>query len=247
MAFILKKIVSVFIVPPLALIWLALIGVLISRKKKMLGQVICCFSLVLILILSTPFAGSRLVVWVQDDSVVTTVDPRAQAIVILGGGVEAFAPEYQAPNPSSSSLERIRFGAFLAKKTDLPVLVTSGDPLHAGAAEARVMQRILKNEWGIDVRWIEEESVDTAENAKFSFAILQKENINRIYLVTHALHMPRAKYLFEKAGFEAIPAPTGIAVPNEFSWHNILPSGGSFGSTSAAFKEIIGRVWACGQ
>ena len=51
-----------------------------------------------------------------------------QAIVILGGGRRKVAletpPDYQQQNLSSSSIERLRFGARLARQTKLPILVT---------------------------------------------------------------------------------------------------------------------------
>jgi uncharacterized SAM-binding protein YcdF (DUF218 family) len=213
----------------MAFVWLALMGMLISQKKKTLGQIICYSSLVLTLILSTPFVSSRLAVFLQDDSIATT-DTTAQAIVILGGG--------------GASLERVRFGAALAKKTGLPILVSSGDPFHEGVTEATIMQEMLRNDFGISAQWLEDQSKDTAENAKFSFALLTKENISRVYLVTHALHMPRARYLFEQAGLTVIPAPTGIVSPKKFSWNNLLPTAGAFEESSLIFREIIGGIWA---
>lgn len=227
--FVVKKIISAFVVPPMAFIWLALLGILIARKRKGLGHILSGLSLVIVLFLSTHVVSSRLAVLVQDNSAVT-IDNTAQAVVILGGG--------------GASLERVRAGAALAKKTSLPILVSSGDPFHEGVTEATVMQDMLENDFGTSARWLEDQSKDTAENAKFSFALLQKENISHIYLVTHALHIPRAKYLFEHAGFTVFPAPTGITSPKKISWHNLLPSSEALEESSKAFREIIGGLWA---
>ena len=49
----------------------------------------------------------------------------AQAIVILGGGGQrSFAPEYGGPAADPVLLEKLNYGAFIARKTGLPILVT---------------------------------------------------------------------------------------------------------------------------
>jgi hypothetical protein len=124
------------------------------------------------------------------------------AIVILGGGRQKGAkdlPEYQYQNTSPQSMERLRAGARLAKVTKLPVLLTGGAPDRTGTkdlSEAKVMSMVLKEELGIDARWLEEQSNTTQENALQSAQILKKEGIKTIYLVTHFWHMPRAKTQF---------------------------------------------------
>ena len=50
----------------------------------------------------------------------------AQAIVILGGGVRRNAPEYGGDTVGRLTLDRVRYGAFVARATGLPVLVTGG-------------------------------------------------------------------------------------------------------------------------
>lgn len=59
----------------------------------------------------------------------------------------------------------------------------------------------------VNVRWQESGSATTWENAMKTRALLQAEGIDRIVLVTQALHMPRAVLAFRQAGFTVLPAP----------------------------------------
>ena len=61
---------------------------------------------------------------------VPSVRPRsgahAKAVVILGGGVRRNAPEYGGDTLATLTLERVRYGARVARLTGLPVLVSGG-------------------------------------------------------------------------------------------------------------------------
>ena len=90
----------------------------------------------------------------------------AQAIVIIGGGGQiARAPEYGGPAAEPILLERLTYGAFVARQTGLPILV-SGTPL-----EALAMQETLRRNFDTPVRWIENQSGDTFQNARNSVAL----------------------------------------------------------------------------
>ena len=66
------------------------------------------------------------------------------AILVLGGGVEPYAPEYGMSNLSSYSLESLRYGLWLGRETGWPVGFSGGIGWanRAGAAEADVAARI---------------------------------------------------------------------------------------------------------
>jgi hypothetical protein len=112
------------------------------------------------------------------------------AIIVLGGGLRQGALEL-APNAnqdvSKETMERLRLAARLAKQTQLPILVTGGLPPGAQAgdlSEAAAMARVLNDELGVRVSWIEGRSKTTQENATFSAKLLRDEKISHIYLVS---------------------------------------------------------------
>lgn len=139
-----------------------------------------------------------------------TLAQRADAIVILGAGREQNDPGWGgADQPGLMALERLRYAARLARASGLPMAATGG--LHYGQppSEAALMADAMKRDYGLDIRWQEEQSRTTWENAMLSAELLQPQGVRRVVLVTQAWHMPRARWSFEQAGFEVISAPMG--------------------------------------
>jgi uncharacterized SAM-binding protein YcdF (DUF218 family) len=106
-------------------------------------------------------------------------------------------------------LERVRYGARLARLTGLPVLVTGGS-VYGGETEAKLMREVLELELGVPVQWAESRSRTTHENAKYSADILRAAGIDRIVVVAHGVDMARARAEFEDFGLKVTPAPTGL-------------------------------------
>jgi uncharacterized SAM-binding protein YcdF (DUF218 family) len=159
----------------------------------------------------------------------------AQAIVILGGGGERIAPEYGGPALEGPALARMNYGAYLAHRTSLPVAV-SGSP-----REAEAMSAVLSRDFGITVRWAENESGDTYENARFSARLLQAAGIHRILLVTDSTHEWRAVHEFTSVGFEVVPAPVGGDVPRAHGVAAYIPNPIGLERSYFALYEMIGE------
>ena len=131
------------------------------------------------------------------------------AIVVLGGGRTPRAPEFAGLDVSSPSvLARLRYAARAQRQSGLPILVTGGMPLSTQRPEAELMAESLREDFGVPVRWLEQASKTTAENAELTAAILLPLGIRQVVLVSHASHLPRAVKNFERAGFSVLPAPT---------------------------------------
>ncbi|OVE82277.1 hypothetical protein BVY03_01250 [bacterium K02(2017)] len=244
MTFYLKKIVSLFIVPPISLIWVTIISLLIIKKFPRFGRGLGIISLFLLLVLSTPYVSSNLVCLLQNDQALTAFDVKADAIIVMGAGYYSHAPEYDGQSTlSHGALERVKYAAYLFDKVGLPILVAGGDPYKTGVVESEVMKTVLENEFLTPVSWTEKRSRDSFENAKYSYEILKKNNKTKVILITHAWHMPRAEAIFKKVGFEVIPAPTIIRKPAKFNFSNLIPQNNGFNSIYLFFHEVIGRIW----
>lgn len=144
----------------------------------------------------------------------------AQAIVVLTGG------HY-----------KIMEVARLQRATGLPVLASGGD------GEAAAIKRQLEREFGVPVRWTEGDSLTTEENALFSAKILAGAGVQKILLVTHALHMPRAQRLFSDTGLQVISAPTDFSSPATLRWADFWPSPEGRKTSQSALHEIVGLAW----
>ncbi len=238
--FLLKKLLTALAIPPLSLILLAGLGVFLTRRHPRCGRWLAGLSLAVLAALSIPAISIALMRTLQPHPPVSAEQlARAQAIVIVGGGVYHGAPEYGGDTVSRSSLERIRYGTLLQKQSGLPILVSGGAPF-GGRPEAEAMKETIERELGGKVRWSENRSRDTGENASLSAATLWPAHIKRIVLVSHAWHLPRAVPLFEKQGLEVIPAPTVFANWPEFSAEWFLPSAEALLRSSLALHEWLG-------
>ena len=243
--FFLKKLLTSLILPPTGPLLLALAGLLLARSKSRRwrdgGLLLATLSIVSLLLLNTPLVSRALVAPLEPYPPITAAQlQQVQAIVILGGGTYYGAPEYGGDTVSGSSLTRIRYGAHLARQTKLPLLVTGGAP-HGGRPEAELMRETLENEFGIKVRWVEGVSRDTAENASLSAPMLKAAGIKRIALLSHGLHLPRSIPLFEREGFEVVPAPTGFSTGSPSLLVNLLPGG--LGRSTEALHEYLGMLF----
>lgn len=167
-----------------------------------------------------------------------------QAIVVLSGGSYADAKEYAKDTDGFITLQRNHYASFLHKQTGLPILVTGGDIELADNTEASVMTDTLENSFNVKVKWQEDKSRNTAENAIYSATILKESGINSVFLVTHAWHMPRAVMMFEQQGVNVTPAPTVFTDDKDgFSLLDYIPSASALFQTRIALHEYLGILW----
>lgn len=244
MSWFVTNLISAFLLPPLNLLIVALIGLLLLRKRPLLARILLGTSAALLCLLSTPFfAGMLLHSLEGEPHVIDTHKPIADAIVVLGGGTYFNAPEYGGDTVSGASLLRIRYAAKLYRETGRPILVTGGKPLGNTLSEARQMKQVLEQEFKVPVQWAEGESDNTLENARLSYPILKAAGIQRIYLVTHAWHMPRSARAFQSAGFEVVPAATAYSTSYQTNLLSFIPSAGALESSRIVMREMLGMLW----
>ncbi len=246
--FYLKKLLSALALPPFNLILLALVGLWLSRRYPRSGRSLAAVALLGLAALSMPPVGDALMHSLERRPPISVQElARAQAIVILGGGEYYAAPEYgAAATVNRWSLERVRYGVHLQKRAKLPILVTGGAPF-GGKPEAETMQEVIVRDFHGEVRWVETESRDTAENAAYSAPLLKSAGISRIALVSHGWHLERAIELFRRQGLEVLPAPMGYTTAPPSAFAQALPSVGALQNSYMALHEWLGifvqRVW----
>jgi uncharacterized SAM-binding protein YcdF (DUF218 family) len=247
-AFFLKKLVTATILPPLGPLLLLAGGLLLSRRSPRLSKALAWSGVAVALALSLPLTVGWLLEPLEQAPV---LDPartaEAQAIVILAGGKRRYAPEFGGETVSAMTLERLRYGARLARRTGLPVMVSGGAPTE-GESEAQLMRSALAEDFGVQTRWAEPASLDTHENAVFAARILKEAGVQRVILVSHALHLPRAQAAFEEAGIRVVPAPTAFLRRAQFDGSPLvrtlanIPVASSAFVGAAAAHEWLGRL-----
>lgn len=100
-------------------------------------------------------------------------------------------------------------------------------------------RRVLREEWGLEPRWVDSRSRDTHENAQLLWALMHKDGIRRIALVTDTTHLPRATLEFQRAGFEVTPAPTGFLSARERPILEWLPSAEGLANSRQVLREWL--------
>jgi uncharacterized SAM-binding protein YcdF (DUF218 family) len=253
-----KPVITALLLPPVPFLLLTLIGARLLLPRRGLGWLVILLSVVLLwlstcagvaralsqLLLPTPAALSfdRARELRAEGSTKKTL-----AIVILGAGVEPFAPEYGVSSLSDSSLERLRYGIWLAGQTGAPMAFSGGTgwAQSGSTSEARVAGKIAAEEFGRPIKWLESESRDTRENASRTIALLQPAGITHIVVVTHGYHMARALRAFSDAASGVIqiePAPMGLARGTDLPTLDWLPSARGFRDTRQVLRELAGSA-----
>jgi uncharacterized SAM-binding protein YcdF (DUF218 family) len=241
-AFVAKKQLAGLVLPPTGPLLVALAGLLMLKQLPRLGRGLAWIGMGVLFLLSLPVVEGGLS-WLlyRDGPVDLRLAQEAQAVVILGGGLRRAAPEYGGDTLGRLTLDRVRYGARVARQTGLPVLVTGGSIANS-ATEADVMARALDDEFGIRARWRETDSSNTHENAQFSAAILKRAGVERVLLVSHGFDVPRAKAEFEAAGLQIIPAPTYISGFSIESPRDFMPNMATLQSSYYVCYELLANA-----
>jgi uncharacterized SAM-binding protein YcdF (DUF218 family) len=241
--FLLKKLATAVVLPPTGPLLVAIAGALILRRRPRLGRVLLWTGLATLLALSWSPVSHLLLRLAGDGPPLRIEDTRtAQALVILGGGVRRAAPEYGGDTLGRWTLERVRYGAKLARETGLPVLVSGGSVFGDTATEASLMRAALEQEFGVPVRWVEDRSRNTHENARLSAAILKRDGVKRVVVVMHGFDIRRARAEFEAAGLEVVPAPTVLPGGAPWTLLDFLPSLGALQGSHLALYELLANA-----
>jgi uncharacterized SAM-binding protein YcdF (DUF218 family) len=236
------------LLPPGGLFTFAALLFLAARLLRVRARWPALISVAVAYLASTPLVGETALSWHQ-----TAPPLPAQAlqpadaggpgaVVILSAGLRTHTQGAGQPRLDSLSTTRLLYGAELAERTDLPVLVTGGVWAGTGRRIGAEMAAFLRRWSDAEVRWTEARARDTWDNAHQSARLLQDAGIGRIYLVTHAWHMPRATYAFRAHGIEVVPAPTGFIGTPQLTARSLIPAPEGVQAAYWALHELLGRL-----
>lgn len=236
-------ILKAVLLPPAGLLFVLALGLMLMRRRPRTARVLLIGGWLVLYLLCTPIVATWLARTVGTDRPVDAEAMRdAQAIVVLGGGLRIGAAEFGGDTLGGLTLERVRYGARLARASKLPVLVTGGRQPWAMRSEADVMREALEQEYGVAVRWAEDRSRNTHENAQKSAAILLPAGIKRVVIVMHSFDVRRVTAEFTAAGLEVIPAPTLLPRVRLGSIGDVLPQPGALALSHFALYELGGLL-----
>jgi uncharacterized SAM-binding protein YcdF (DUF218 family) len=242
----LSKLLDLLLSP---LTWGLLLGVagLVLRRRPRWAVGLQGLGLLVLYAFSTEPVANGLQRWVEAGAVSTyRPDEVYDAVIVLGGAVDADATERSGLPEYSPAVERILRGFELLRDGHARQVLLSGGTLDTrpGAlVEAAVMERQLRM-WGIPPERIvtEGRSRNTRENALESERIIREKGWKRLVLVTSAAHLPRALGTFEAVGLK----PDALVVDvRAHDWHPRgawwQPRAANLSSGTDALRELFGR------
>lgn len=232
------------VLPPGGPLLVALAGLALLSRAPRTGRALTGLGLALLLGLSLPVVGDALTGSIERYPVLDPAHaPASDVIVVLSGGVRRTGAGADAATPLAETLERLACAARLARATGLPILV-SGGAVATPVPEAFAMQRSLREDFGLEARWLEVHSRTTEENARDTAALLGTLALKRVILVTSAVHMRRALAEFHAAGLNPVPAPAAAGRDSAGGLRGWLPSSAALVRSQAALYEIAGELVA---
>ena len=239
----------ILVISPLgfSLVLLSFALIQVSLKRIKWGFTLTITSFFWLWIWSTPLASYLLKSQIESSYPPTLIEfvPTAEAIVVLGGAIGSPTVGFPYANLCPAA-DRIWHAARLYKAGKAPWVVLSGgaDLSLVQESEAKAMADFIEN-LGVPTSALilEEQSLTTSENASMTAVLLKERNINpHILLVTSALHMDRAKRLFQKQGLQV----EAIATDHEATVRPVgvlayLPDAEALSNSARAMKELAGR------
>jgi len=254
MFFFLSKFLPLFAYP-LGLACVLLIAALAVRRRPRWQTTLVALTLVVLWLSGTRPLAATLVRSLERQHLPPATVPRAEVIVVLGGGSRTADFPRSTPELNEAG-DRLLHAAWLYRQQAAPRILLSGGriPLLGAATvpEAETMAEFMTM-MGVprEALVLEKTSRNTYENAVEIKKILDREGLSRIILVTSATHMPRAYRIFTKMGLTVTPAPTDFLVTDKDWVHltrpeidvqliNLLPTAGNLEDLSTALKEYIG-------
>jgi uncharacterized SAM-binding protein YcdF (DUF218 family) len=249
----LKPILSALVLPPAGPLLLAFVGLVLlaasAHRKKGIALVAAGLALSWLVgcHATAQFLSQRLLQNYPAVLPAQIVQSKQQAIVVLGSGMQAYAPEYgHIAQLSRWSAVRLRYGAWLSSQTQLPIAFSGGRGWSTNASvkstEADAAQFYLASMQLPSAKWLEGSSSDTEQNAVQTARLLAPSNIKKIVLVTHAWHMERAVKLFTVQGFEILPAPVQPIGKEYFHVLNLIPTAEGLEDTRHVLREALGLL-----
>ncbi|MCC6718364.1 MAG: YdcF family protein [Acetobacteraceae bacterium] len=232
--------------------------------RRRVGGWIAMLGFGLLVVLSLPVTAWLLMVALERDLTMTRAEGPAPAAITEGAApaaaTDAAAPAaivilaaedlravpggiVDPPDVGPLTLQRLRAGAVLHQRTGLPILVSGGVIRQGSPPIAQAMARVLATEFDAPVRWVEDRSATTWENAEFSAAMLRADGIGAAYLVTQGWHMRRSLLAFRRTTLAATAAPTHLTGPARPDFAAFVPSAHAWSDSGFALHEWIGLAW----
>lgn len=228
-----------------------------SRRRRQASLWLSGTGVGLIWLCAIPLSSRQLIWGLEDRAAALTPQqlPRADAVVVLGGGLRPALPPRQGVEVAEGG-DRLLRGVQLVRRGLAPLLVTSGGRVsftgHDPAPPEALWARDLAEELGLpaDRILINPGSRTTAEEARDIGALGRRRGWTRVLLVTSAFHMPRSLATFQqRSGLTVVPVACDYQLPDRAHYgkptlgntlKSLLPDAEALYLSTLALKEHLG-------
>jgi uncharacterized SAM-binding protein YcdF (DUF218 family) len=216
---------------PTSLCAMLLLAAAAFRKRERLSRVCLWAALGVLMICGNGWVVGGLTKHLEHQYPPLDSQPFADCIVVLDGATRSRIP----PRPTievGAEGDRVLYGWRLYRQGCAPLVICTG-----GVATGQVAPRPGSEDMADmleDLRvprsalLTETNSANTHEHARNLGPVFKQRNIQRVLLVTSAMHLPRALGVFRKncSGIELIPAPTDFRCVEKMphAWYRELPA-----------------------
>lgn len=223
---------------------LLFIGIILPSKKHQLKLFLSLTGLILLYIQSIPGFAYKFAATIEPQPFKIEANYTPDAIIVLSGGLNGRGYEYPIRAiTNSDTLTRLKYVAYLAHQFPNTTLILSGGYAGSKYKEAAVMYDTLTSTFNIKNPIIlEENSVNTNENAKYVATIIKHNSFKNLLLVTQAFHMRRAIMLFNENHIYPVAAATGYAYSDDAKTKALMfiPNAKAEAITAQTLHEILG-------
>ena len=245
MGYAVTKTILFLMLPPAGPLIMVAVGFAVVRTCRGFGRTLIASGLLLLYAFSiTPVSNALLKPLEAGFRAAQSGQAKADAIVVLGGGVSDRSWLELPSEPSSISHDRLIEGIKIYRKQRLPLVFVggNGDPRRDLTPDADAMA-VNARALGVPAKDIkvENKSRNTLEGARALKGVIKGKTI---IIVTSASHMKRASAMFVKQGFRVIPAAAGYRYdPEKLSPHILIPRAIRLADSAAALSEYISLSW----
>jgi uncharacterized SAM-binding protein YcdF (DUF218 family) len=241
-----QAIIEAFLLPPGLFV---LIGVIsLALCSRWTGRLLFLVNLSALYLLSTPVVGTYLMSSSELSKAASEAEIRAfqpQVILVPLSNRNTHAPEYGGQTVGSDSLQRLRYAAYLHRRTGLPVLLSGGQTPELGPPSTELGRRILEQEFQLSAATVETENSSGDGNARLNNPLIARIGGRRVLLATQAWHIKRTSERLRAQGLAVLEAPTDITLPISDArdpklW---IPRLWALGLSKRSMQERMGEAW----
>ena len=231
-----------FFLPLGFVVLLLFFTLLLIKKHPNTATWLVLISLVIVGVLGNPIFSTFLTRSMEWRHMPVTPETKADAIVVLAQGTLSAETPRQRVEVGEQA-DRLLYAATLYQQQAAPLIILSGSESQTATG------RTLLLELGVPAEAIQvqDQANNMREDAALSAPILALQNVKHILLVTSAIQMDRAYFLFRQLDIEITPAPADYRVTlqdweelKDWNWRSII---NQLMPTSEAFDQSADVLW----